>query len=203
MDNLPKRIQAVLFINGEPVAIDRLAKILGGDKTRIRQAAEELDQKLSGTALTLVWKGDSLQLVTRSEFAKDVETLVKEEVSRDISRAAAETIAIVAYRGPVTRMDIDYIRGVNSSYTLRNLLVRGLIERKTNPKDGRTYVYQTSLEFLKFLGLNKTEDLPQYSEFVKKMDEFLSAKPPETCYVIFFCLLCWFFWPALTFPSHF
>ena len=180
MDNLPKRIQAVLFINGEPVAIDRLAKILGGDKTRIRQAAEELDQKLSGTALTLVWKGDSLQLVTRSEFAKDVETLVKEEVSRDISRAAAETIAIVAYRGPVTRMDIDYIRGVNSSYTLRNLLVRGLIERKTNPKDGRTYVYQTSLEFLKFLGLNKTEDLPQYSEFVKKMDEFLSAKPPET-----------------------
>jgi len=179
MDNLAKRIQAVLFINGEPVAIDRLVKILGSDKTGIRRAAEELDQKLSDTALTLVWRGETLQLATRSEFAKDVEILVKEEVSRDLSRASAETLAVIAYRGPITRSEVDYIRGVNSSYTLRNLLIRGLVERKSNPKDGRTYIYQASMEFLKFLGLGKIDELPEYSEFTQKLEKFLDDKPAE------------------------
>ncbi|MEK7566553.1 MAG: SMC-Scp complex subunit ScpB [Patescibacteria group bacterium] len=179
MENLSKRIEAILFIHGEPVTIERLSKILEADKTQIRQASDELDKNLTGTALTLVWKGDSLQLATRPNFSKDVDTLVKEEVSRDLSRASAETLAIIAYRGPLTRSEADYIRGVNSSYTLRNLLIRGLIERKSNPKDGRTYIYQASLEFLKFLGLGKIDELPEYAEFKQKLSAFLTDKPAE------------------------
>ena len=175
MENLAKRIEAVLFVQGEPITVDRLSKILGGDKTQIRQAADELDKKLIDTALTLVWKGESLQLATRPNFAKEVEALAKEEVSRDLSRAASETLAVVAYRGPMTRGEIDYIRGVNSSYTLRNLLIRGLIERRPNPKDGRTFIYQASIEMLKFLGLGKIEDLPEYAEFTQKLTEFLAT----------------------------
>ncbi len=179
MENLAKRIEAILFIQGDPVSVERLAKLLGADKTQIRQAAEELDKKLADTALTLVWKGNFLQMATRPEFAKDAETLVKEEVSRELSRASAETLAIIAYRGPVTRTEIDYARGVNSSYTLRNLLIRGLIERKSNPKDGRTYIYQPSFEFLKFMGLSKIEELPEHAELTRKFEEFLKVKPPE------------------------
>lgn len=179
MENLAKKIEAILFVHGEPVTVDRLSKILGMDKTQIRQGAGELDQKLSDTALTLVWKGDSLQLATRPDFAKEVETVAKEEISRDLSRAASETLAVVAYRGLVTRGEIDFIRGVNSSYTLRNLLIRGLVERKSNPKDGRTYIYQSSIDFLKFLGLGKIEDLPEYAEFTQKLTSFLADKPKE------------------------
>lgn len=161
------------------MALERLVKILGIDITEIRKAAEELDQRLIDTALTLVWKGNDLQLVTRPALSKDVEVLVKEEMSKEISRASSETLAIAAYRGPLTRAEIDYIRGVNSSYTLRNLLIRGLIERKTNPKDARTYIYQVSIDFLKFLGLAKLEELPEYAGFSDKLGQFLSDKPKE------------------------
>lgn len=175
MDNLAKRTEAILFIHGEPITIEKLARILGSDKTKIREAAEELEQKLIDTALTLVWKDDTLQLATRPAMAKDMEGLIAEEVSREISRAAAETLAIIAYRGPIIKSEIDYIRGVNASYTLRGLLIRGLIERKTNPKDARTYIYQASIDFLKFLGLSKTEELPEYAEFADKFKQFLTT----------------------------
>ena len=179
MNSLAKRIEATLFIHGEPLTLDRLVKLLGVEITKIRQAAEELDQKLIDTALTLVWKDDSLQLATRPAVAEDIDRLIKEEISREISRAAAETLAIIAYRGPLIKSEIDYIRGVNSSYTLRNLLIRGLIERKTNPKDARTYIYKVSIDLLKFLGLSKIGELPEYSEFAEKFKQFLNIKPEE------------------------
>ncbi|OGZ29813.1 MAG: SMC-Scp complex subunit ScpB [Candidatus Niyogibacteria bacterium RIFCSPLOWO2_01_FULL_45_48] len=179
MENLSKRIEAVLFVHGEPITLERLAKFLGADKTKIKQAAEELDKSLSGTALTLVWKDNSLQLATRPDFTKDVGALVSEEISGELSRASAETLAVVAYRGPITRAEIDYIRGVNSSYILRNLLIRGLIERKSNPKDGRTYIYQASFGFLKFLGLGKMDELPDYGEFTQRLGKFIETNSSE------------------------
>ena len=177
MENLDKRIEAILFIHGEPVSLERLVKILAGSKTDMQEALNELDRRLTGTALTLVWHKDTVQLATRPAFAKDTQTLIKEEVSSEISRAAAETLAVVAYKGPLARAGIDYIRGVNSSYTLRNLLIRGLIERKTNPKDSRTYIYQVSADFLKFLGLSRIEELPEYADFTKQFEGFLAVKP--------------------------
>ncbi|MBI2507306.1 MAG: SMC-Scp complex subunit ScpB [Candidatus Niyogibacteria bacterium] len=179
MENLAKRIETILFIRGEPVAVEKLAKLLGSDKTKIREAAEELDQKLIGTALTLVWSGDFVQLATRPAMAKDAEGLIKEEISREISSAAAETLAVISYRSPIMKSEIDYIRGVNSSYTLRGLLIRGLIERKTNPKDARTYIYQASIDFLKFLGISRIEDLPQYAESADKFKQFLTTMKKE------------------------
>ncbi|MBI5787032.1 MAG: SMC-Scp complex subunit ScpB [Candidatus Niyogibacteria bacterium] len=179
MDNLDKRIEAVLFIHGEPVSLERLVKILGGTQTKIQDALNALDKRLAGGALTLVWHKDTVQLATRPAFAKDAQVLIKEEVSNDISRAASETLAVIAYKGSLPRSEIDYIRGVNSSYILRNLLIRGLIERRTNPKDSRTYIYQVSVDFLKFLGLSRIEELPEYAEFAKKFGEFLIAKPKE------------------------
>lgn len=162
------------------MTLERMSKILGVDKTEVRKYAQDLDQKLSDTALTLVWSGDLLQLVTRPIVAKDIEALAKEEISQEISKAAAETLAIIAYKGPLNRSEIDFIRGVNSSYTLRNLMIRGLIERRQNPKDARTYIYQVSIDFLKFLGLPRIEELPDYAEFAEKLKQFLTAEPKES-----------------------
>lgn len=179
MENLTKRIEALLFIHGEPMALDRLSKLLGINKTEIRQASEELDRSLSESALTLVWHNETIQLATRPQFAKDAEVLIKEEISPELSRASAEALTVIAYRGPLSRSEIDYIRGVNSSYILRNLLIRGLIERATNSKDSRIYLYKTSIDFLKYLGLSRIEDLPQYGEFKNKFQEFLSKENSE------------------------
>ena len=90
---------------------------------------------------------------------------MKSEFSEELSRAAIETAAIIAYQGPITRAEIEYVRGVNSSFILRGLLMRGLVERIENPKDARSYLYRISFDFLKHLGLTKIEDLPQYQEF--------------------------------------
>ena len=75
---------------------------------------------------------------------------------------------IIAYKGPLARIEIDYIRGVNSAFVLRNLTMRGLVERIENPKDARSWLYRVSFEFLKYLGLRSIEELPHYMELVKE-----------------------------------
>ncbi|MEK7503143.1 MAG: SMC-Scp complex subunit ScpB, partial [Patescibacteria group bacterium] len=82
-------------------------------------------------------------------------------------------------KGPVKRSEVEYIRGVNSSFMLRNLLIRGLIERVRDPKDSRSYVYRVSRDFLKFLGITSISDLPEYGSFAKKLEEFISSQPTE------------------------
>ena len=79
-----------------------------------------------------------------------------------------EALAIVAYKGPISRANIEYIRGVDSTFTLRNLLMRGLVEREENPKDRRSYLYRVSANFLKYIGISGMRDLPQYDEFREK-----------------------------------
>ena len=99
-----------------------------------------------------------------------------------------ETLAIIAYKGPLTRAHIEYVRGVNSSFTLRNLVMRGLVERMENPKDARSYLYGTSFNFLKHLGVARPEDLPRFEEFKKEKIEVLEERqtsepmesPPQT-----------------------
>ncbi|EKE10649.1 MAG: hypothetical protein ACD_15C00221G0001 [uncultured bacterium] len=92
-----------------------------------------------------------------------VEQLVKNELEGPLSSAALEVLSIIAYRGPISKPEIEAIRGINCSYTLRNLTIRGLIERENNPKDSRGYVYVVSFDFLKKLGVEKMENLPEYA----------------------------------------
>jgi segregation and condensation protein B len=88
--------------------------------------------------------------------------LIKNELQDSLSNAAAEVVSIVAYKGPISRIEIEAIRGVNCSYTLRSLLLRGLIERNDNPGDGRGYIYSISFDFLKKLGISDVKKLPDY-----------------------------------------
>lgn len=162
--DLSAQLEAILFWKGEPVAIKRLAEILQKTPEDVATAARALQDSLKNRGLTIVRKEDELMMGTSPEISAVIESLTKEELVRDLGKAGLETLSIILYRGPASRSDIDYIRGVNSQFIVRNLLVRGLIEKVTNPKDSRSFLYKPSFELLSYLGLNRLEDLPEYQK---------------------------------------
>ncbi|KKS95611.1 MAG: segregation and condensation protein B [Candidatus Giovannonibacteria bacterium GW2011_GWA1_43_15] len=172
MGELAKKIEALLFVSGEGLGISRLSALTKKSDGEIKLALEELEKHLSREHfITILRDGDKISLVSSKEISKLVEDFAKEEFAGELTRAALETLTIIAYKGPVKRMDIDYIRGVNSSFIIRNLLMRGLIERVRNAKDSRTYLYRASTDFLKFFGLTSISQLPDYGSYKEKLDE--------------------------------
>ena len=159
---LPQKIEAILFWKAEPVSVKKLASLLGADAAAVKTAIAELAQSLQGRGLALVQTDEEVMLGTAKELAPLIEQLTKEELARDLGKAGLETLSIVLYQGPISRADIDYIRGVNSQFILRALLVRGLIERVDNPGDARSFLYKATLDALAHLGVSKITDLPEY-----------------------------------------
>lgn len=176
MEELTKNIEAVLFLKGEPVSIDELAKVLNATQEEVEQGALELEKNLSTRGVRLIRKEADLMLATAPETSKYTSELIKREFNTDLSRSSLEVLAIVVYKGPVKRSDVDYIRGVNSSYTLRNLIIRGLVERVTDPKDSRSFIYKPSMQLMQYLGIGKLEDLPDFGVFNKKMEDFIKEQ---------------------------
>ena len=168
---LDAKIEALLFFKGEPVSTKEMAKYLKTKESAVKEALGTLEQKLEGRGLSLVYKDNKVMLGTGREMGPLLEELRKEELDKELSKASLETLSVILYKEGVTRSDIDYIRGVNSSFILRNLLIRGLIERKTHPTDSRKYVYSPTFELLQHLGLSKMEDLPEYTEVTKSLQE--------------------------------
>jgi len=167
MKNLTAKIEALLFIYGESLDIKKIADTLKIKAAEAREAIEELseDLKKENRGLFLVREKDKAQLTTKPEFAKLLEDVVKEELHESLTSAALETLSIVVYAGPITRAELEYIRGVNSSFTLRNLLIRGLVTRESDAKRGNVYLYRPSSDVLRHLGIAKQEDLPEHERF--------------------------------------
>lgn len=171
--NLKSIIEALLFVHGEPIKLEKLVKITKTKTEGVKTAIQELFKEYAERGFTLLEKDDMYQLGSNPACAEAIEELVKDEFSEELSRAAVETLAIIAYRGPLTRAEIEYVRGVNSSFTLRNLLMRGLIERIESPKDARSYLYRISFTFLKHMGISRPEALPQFNQLTKEKIEIL------------------------------
>lgn len=176
-------LESLLFISGEPIAFSRLAKILGTDEEQAVTLLEALKKKYmhdEQSGLMLVVKDKKALLATKPENMTAVEALTKSSLQENLSKAALEVLSIIAYRSPISRSEIEAIRGVNCSFTLRNLLLRDLIERQDNPKDAREYVYFPTFRLLQLLGLQGTEDLPDYKTL--SIDERLKmlVDLPET-----------------------
>lgn len=181
MNELEKNIEAILFVSGEGMTISKLAEILQKKDSEIESSIDALKNHLEKEHhLSILQDGDRASLVTSSRVSKIVEDFAKEEFGEELTKSGLETLAILAYKAPIKRSEIDYIRGVNSSFMLRNLLIRGLIERVRDPKDSRSYVYRISSDFLKFLGLTSISDLPDHGLFAKKLEEFLKEQPQTT-----------------------
>ena len=162
--SLSAKIEAVLFYKAEPLPIKRLCQIFKKDDDEIKSALKELAHDLEERGLTLIEWEDEYTLGTSKEVSGLIETLTKEELIKDLGKAGLETLSIILYEGPLSRVEIDYIRGVNSQFILRNLLIRGLIEKVDNPKDQRSFLYKPSLELISYLGISKITELPDYEK---------------------------------------
>ena len=169
---LDKFIEAILFYKSEPLSVLKLSGMLGKSKEEILEALDKLENNLVNRGLVLMRDGENIALGTHPKASGFIEGLIKEELSKDLGKAGLETLTIVLYRGPITRAEIDYIRGVNSSFILRSLSVRGLVEKLNNPRDQRSYLYKPTLDTLAFLGVKRLDELPEYKEIRKEIEEF-------------------------------
>ncbi len=162
--DLEKKIEALLFWKGEPIKRKKLVEIFGAKDGEISEALEKLKKVHQERGVVFLEKDDEVMLGTAPELSDFFEKLQKEELNKDLSKASLETLSIILYKNGASKAGIDYIRGVNSGFTLRALSVRGLIERITDQKDNRRYIYKPSFELLSFIGVKSVEELPDYRE---------------------------------------
>lgn len=165
MPTLKSQIESLLFITNQPFKIKKLADLTKAEKKDVETAVEELmaDYNRETKGITIQKIGEEVQMATASDNGKLVKDYIKEETTGELSRAALETLTIVAYRGPITRAEIEQIRGVNCAIILRHLLMRGLVEGREDKKKMQL-IYNITFDFLKFLGINEQKELPDYGK---------------------------------------
>ena len=172
--SLKGRIEAILFVAGEAVGIRDLAKALRIGEKELKDAlktiSSEYDYEQRGFLLKRF--GDKVQLATRPLYSEDVLRLLQPVQQQSLSQAAMETLAVVAYKQPVTRAEVEQIRGVKCDYSLQSLMMKGLIQ-EAGRKDtiGRPILYATTDMFLSHFGIQGLEDLPPLPETEKESDE--------------------------------
>ena len=184
-DNMPARndiaarAHAFLFSEGGELTHKKLASLLECKEEELGAALDALAERLEGSGVALVRTDTAASLATSKETSKAVRLAQKRELERDIGDAGLEVLAIVLYLGPSTRARIDYIRGVNTSSTLRTLLSRGLLERTENPEDAREYLYRPAIELLAHLGIKNGKELPEYATIAAELAAFEQANGPR------------------------
>jgi segregation and condensation protein B len=181
MMTLDAQLEAILFYKSEPVSAKELAALTGAKADEVKVALKRLEGEYRERGIVLVTDGERYAFGTHPGVSALIEKIQKEEFSSELGRAGLETLAIILYRGPVSRREIDQIRGVNSGFILRTLLIRGLIER-TDPSTSsghgadRSYVYKPTLALFEHLGIARKEDLPEYGEAWRAVEEFVKAE---------------------------
>lgn len=172
MSDLVSKIESILFVSTRPLAAKRLAEILDSDQKKVETVLDDLHQRYKerGGGITLVRAGKEYQLMSSGENAKVVGEFIREEFTGELTRPSLETLTIIAYRGPVTKPEIEQIRGVNCSLILRNLMIRGLVESEEDRKLLITR-YRISMDFMRYLGMRDVSELPDYERL--RSDEHL------------------------------
>ncbi len=176
---LESKIEGLLFYKGENVSIKELAKLLEVSIEEINQALIKLEQNLINRGIVLVRKDDSVVLGIINELSSLITSIRKEEIDRELSKASLETLSIILYKNGISRSEIDYIRGVNSGFILRNLLVRGLIEKVARSKNSKRIIYRPTFETLSYMGISSINKLPDYLSVSNKLEEILNQKVTE------------------------
>lgn len=159
-----QQVEAVLFVASKPVSAKQLAKALAATESDVAAALTALAQKYvaANSGIVLFSTGEEWQLVTHPDASAVVEKFVKSEASGELTRAQLEALTVIAYRGPITRPELEQIRGVNCSLILRNLMLRGLVQEKTDAT-ALLPQYEVTMEYLRHLGLSRLEELPDYT----------------------------------------
>ena len=180
--NTKSKIESLLFISAKPMSVKQLVDIIGGDKKDIVVAGEELISEYSETnkGIQIIKNGSKYQMVSSPDNTELVKKFLKDETTGELSRPSLETLTIIAYKGPISKADLNRIRGVNCSMILRNLLLRGLVETENDSETGEEQ-YVITIDFLKYLGINDVSQLPDFERLSKSesIDKVLNEDSSE------------------------
>ena len=172
MNENSKKAEAFLFAEGGSLSLKKLEQLLEVKRPELLAALDELSTALEGRGLSLVRTDTEATLAVSGETSDAVQKAYEKELGKEIGDAGLEVLAIILYRGASTRAQVDYIRGVNTSSTIRTLLSRGLLERIGNPDDAREYLYRPTTELLAHLGVRDTTELPDKGAIVAELSAF-------------------------------
>ncbi len=167
------KAESLLFAYGAAMPVSSVASALGVTSEEALEVLSALDQEyqaMPGRGLCLLRQGDVWQLGTKPENLGTIEAVAKQDFEQELSAASLETLSIILYRAPIARADIDAIRGVNSSFIIRNLLMRGLVEREHDAKGHHIFLYKPSLALLQTLGITGADQLPDFETLSRKFD---------------------------------
>lgn len=162
-------VEGVLFFKANAVKKSELLRLFSCTDEQLAIAISTINERLAFGATRIVETEAEVQIVTTPELDELIDSIRKDELRRDIGKAGAETLAIILYQGPVTRAAIDRIRGVNSSFIIRNLLIRGLVERTA---DGKSHAFNITPDLLAYLGITSKINLPDYASVLDKLEKF-------------------------------
>ena len=180
MSKLKYAVEGILFAAGEPVKSAQLAAALDTDIKKIEKAVEELKDEYneSRRGFAIIDIDEGYQICSRPEYYTYIQVILGEQRRQALSNAAMETLAIIAYKQPVTRSSVEYIRGINSDGSVNRLLERGLIEEKGRLNaPGRPILYGTTVNFLRCFGLKSLSELPEIN--LSKVTEGVDDVKPE------------------------
>ena len=165
MEPLSQKIEGILFVAAKPLSLRKLADLCGADREDAAKAADALAEEYDarGGGIRIMRNGDEVRMATSGNVARTVQEYLKDETTGEMTRPSLEALTIIAYRGSITKGELEQIRGVNCSLILRNLMMRGLVEA-----DGEhgmpTTTYAVTTDFLRFLGIAHAEELPEYDK---------------------------------------
>ncbi|MCI0129611.1 MULTISPECIES: SMC-Scp complex subunit ScpB [Enterococcaceae] len=173
---LVQKIEALLFVSGEEgIRMNELSHLTQETTANVYQAVEELKEKYdidTSSALTILEVGDRFMMTTKKKMAELLKHYAQSSVNQKLSRIALETLAIIAYKQPITRSEIEQIRGVQSSGSIQRLVHKQLIEEKGRVEGpGRAILYGTTAYFFDYFGLKSMDDLPDIHELGEELDE--------------------------------
>jgi segregation and condensation protein B len=188
MNELAQKIEGLLLYKNEPVTFTWLSRVLEVPKDHIQEAINTMLPHYEQRGITLVVTHDSAAIMTADVVSGLITGFSKNREERELSKQALETLAIIMYKSRVTKAEIDYIRGVNSVFILRNLLIRGLISKKPNLLDKRSPIYVPTHDLLSFLGINSIETLPGFDDIKQRLadleDRFIEDQKDEKPLVV-------------------
>jgi len=163
MSRLHSKIESLLFVSHKPLSVQKIANLLKEEKDKVKETLDQLvSQYQEGKRGVAVIKiNQSYQMVSAPDNGKIVKEFLKDEQTGELTKPSLETLTIIAYRGPISKAELDTIRGVNCSLILRNLMIKGLVEAKDDKKRMATY-YSITMDFMRHLGISQLAELPDY-----------------------------------------
>ncbi|MBI5152969.1 MAG: SMC-Scp complex subunit ScpB [Parcubacteria group bacterium] len=162
-----KSIEALLFVHGEPLSSREIAKMVKIKEDEVLRILDELKEEYRERGVVLLAHGGNFSFSTHPDVSDVLKDIIAKNLEEPLTQSSLETLSIIAYLGPIAKVDIDEMRGVNSYFTLKSLSIRGLIEKRD--WEGGGSLYDITFDTLRYLGITSREHLPAYNDFKERL----------------------------------